>query len=97
MELHDGDFTYSKSFSKVQYNEDRSSKMTGRFPASKGHEFITMLVGEVKIGEALDVDAMMARLGLVCDDKGAGEILMLKHEIAELKHQLALALADKGA
>lgn len=96
MQLHDGDFTLQKSFSLVQ-TTSTGGRLTGQFKAEKGNEYVTMLVGEVKVGEQFDLDKMMAKIGLVCDDKGAKEILMLKEEIAELKKQLAEAIAAKAA
>jgi hypothetical protein len=96
MQLHDGDFTFQKTFTLVERNAAGDSR-SASFKPEKGKEFITMLVGEIKIGAPLDIDAMMARIGLVCDDKGAKEILQLKSEIAELQRQLAEALAAKAA
>lgn len=90
MPLHDGDFTFQKSFSLVQTTQT-GGRLTSTFKAERGNEFITMLVGEVKVGAPFDLDALMAKIGLVVDDKGAKEILMLKQEIAELKQQLAVA------
>lgn len=92
MQLHDGDFTFQKSFSLVQTTQT-GGRLTGIFKAKKGNEFVTLLVGEVKVGASIDLDKMMANIGLVCDDKGANEILMLKEEISELKQQLAQALS----
>ena len=88
MPLHDGDFTFQKTFNLVETSQT-GGRLTSTFKAEKGHEYITMLVGEVKIGAPFDLDKMMAEIGLVVDDKGAKEILMLKQEIVELKHQLS--------
>lgn len=96
MQLHDGDFTLQKTFELVQMTST-GGRLTGRFKAEKGNEYVTLLVGEVKIGAPIDLDKMVAKIGLVCDDKGAKEILMLKDEIADLKQQLAAALASKAS
>lgn len=96
MVLNFGDFTLQKTFNLVQFSND-GARVTAGFKPDKGHEFVTLLVGQAKKGEKVDVDKMMARLGLVCDDKGAKEILMLKAEIDQLKQKLAAALAGKAA
>lgn len=95
MSLEYGDFTFQKSFSLVQVRRDGSRLIQG-FKPQKGHEFVTLLIGEAKVGELPDLDTMMAKIGITTDKQGAVQILRLKEEIADLKKQLADALADKA-
>lgn len=88
VQLQLGDVSRSKTFNLVMLNNS-GGRFTAGFKPPRGHEFITMVVGDVPVGGAVDLDKMLAEIGLVANDKGAKEILMLKQEIEELKKQLA--------
>lgn len=92
--LSDGACTYSTSFEHVV--KVPGGVYSHTFHPEPGHEFITMLLGEAKTGQRVDVDQMLARLGFAGKNAGAKQILELKAEIAELKQRLAEALAGKA-
>lgn len=64
MELHNGDVTFQKKFTKVAFTD--SSVIEGDFLPPKGQKFVTLLLGTAsKDANDYDVEAALNRLGFV--------------------------------
>lgn len=62
-DLHAGDATFAKSFSKISRG-DNGEQITAGFNAPKGREFVVMLLGDVEKGQSwVDIEKMLNELG----------------------------------
>lgn len=88
-ELNAGDCTFASTFKKIVRSECGFYQETGTFRPPKGHEFIVLLLGNVKKGSVdADLVEMLAELGFVHDAASAQQILDLKDMVKELESRL---------
>ena len=72
MELHDGDLTFTKSFTRIGFLP-QGGRVAERFSAPKGREFVVLLLGTIPSGSTeVDAIAMLEQLGFTESGKGGG-------------------------